>query len=341
MTNTQDKQTKSVDKQTKSVSMLNLILSNVLKKPQFCDWLCGMTDGDGTFSFSINKKKNSIWNCTFKIAQSTSNVRLLYYIKYNLGCGEINLKSGKNMTEFRIRKRDILVNVIVPIFKKHHLYSTKLFYFQQFEKALDILENSSFSTEQKNEALQNLKQNSPPINYISPNWSENPSNDWIYGFTEAEGSFFLTSKGCDKQTKEQAALVCPVSTPYLNLFQPASLVYQRIVQSFGITQKLNKEILEFIRSKFHIPSKIQYRIPAATKNGFYKLETSNSRALEKIKIFYLNKLKGMKSLEFKIWARSFNYKNNFDKLFKIQTQLRKLRKNDKKAVGRPNTDSVQ
>lgn len=302
---------------------MNLILSNVLKKPQFCDWLCGVTDGDGTFSFSINKKKNNIWNCTFKIAQSTSNLRLLYFIKSNLECGQINLKSGKNMAEFRIRRRDILINVIVPIFKKHHLYSTKIFYFQQFEKALEILENNSLCTNQKNKALQNLKQSIPPINYISPNWFEKPSNDWIYGFTEAEGSFFLTCKGTFLAKNQDS--VGKTKQP-------------RMVHSFGITQKLNKEVLEFIRSKFHIPSKIQHykkKVVLASSafskdHGFYKLETSNSRALEKIKSFYLNKLKGMKSLEYKIWARSFNYKNNFDKLFKIQAQLRKLRNYAKK-----------
>lgn len=289
---------------------MNLILSNVLKKPQFCDWLCGMTDGDGTFSFSVNKKKNNIWNCTFKIAQSTLNLRLLYYIKANLGCGQINLKAGKNMAEFRIRKQNILINVIVPIFKKHHLYSTKIFYFQQLEKALEILENNNLCSEQKHKALSNLKQNIPPINYTSPNWFENPSNDWIYGFTEAEGSFFFTLKGFSEKK---------------DIFSESKIKQPRMVHSFGITQKLNKEILEFIRSKLHIASKIQF-----SKKNFYKLETSNSRALEKIKFFYLKQLKGMKSLEYKIWARSLNYKNNFDRLFKIQAQLLKLRSFAKK-----------
>ena len=298
---------------------MNLILSNVSKNPQFCDWLCGMTDGDGTFSFCINKKKNNIWNCTFKIAQSTSNLRLLYFIKFNLGCGQINLKAGKNMAELRIRKRDILINVIVPIFKKHHLYSTKIFYFQQFEKALEILENDHLCTEQKHKALHNLKQNIPPINYISPNWFENPSNDWIYGFTEAEGSFFLTAKGFSEKK-----CFLPLTLP-IPQGSEEKIKQPRMVHSFGITQKLNKEILEFIRSKLHIASKIQF-----SKKKFYKLETSNSRALEKIKNFYFKKLKGMKSLEYKIWARSLNYKNNFDKLFKIQAQLRKLRSFAKK-----------
>jgi len=283
---------------------MNLLLSNVLKNPQFCDWFCGVTDGDGSFSFSINKRKTTIWNCTFKIGQSNANLKMLYFIKSNLGCGEINLKSGKNMSEFRIRKRDILINVIIPIFKNHFLFSTKIFYFLRFSKALEILENSSLTSKEKHKALENLKKTIPPLNYLSPNWqNHNPSNDWIYGFTEAEGSFFLTLK------KKSAA------------------GEQRIVHSFELTQKLNKEILEFIKKKLKIKSKVQ-----KSKKGFYKLETSNYRALLKIKEFYLNKLKGIKSLEYKIWARSLNYKSNFPKLLKIQAQLRKLRRFEFKAT---------
>ena len=44
-----------------------------------------------------------------------------------------------------------------------------------------------------------------------------------------------------------------------------------------------------------------------------------------IKNFFLNKLKGIKSLEYKIWARSLHYKKDNEKLLKIQNQLQKLR----------------
>lgn len=36
-------------------------------------------------------------------------------------------------------------------------------------------------------------------------------------------------------------------------------------------------------------------------------------------------MKGMKSLEYKIWARSYNkYKNNFNKLYKIRNLVKNL-----------------
>ena len=95
----------------------------------FCNWLAGVTDGDGSFSFSVNKKKNRIWNCTFKIGQNIYNLKMYNYIKQEYGFGSTNLKSGKNHTEFRIRDRKTLINQIVPLFSKYALYTTKQFYF--------------------------------------------------------------------------------------------------------------------------------------------------------------------------------------------------------------------
>ena len=53
---------------------------------EFIQWLVGVTDGDGTFSFSRQK---SSFGFTFKIAQSKYNARLLYYIKSKIGYGSI------------------------------------------------------------------------------------------------------------------------------------------------------------------------------------------------------------------------------------------------------------
>jgi hypothetical protein len=287
-----------------------------LPKSDFANWLVGITDGDGSFCFSVNKKKNCIWNCTFKIAQSRYNLRLLYFIKENLGYGSINKNSGKNMAEFRITDRKTLLNLIVPLFQKYPLYSTKYFYFLRWKKALEVLENTLYTSIEKNEILTGLKKQTPLDTYISPAWQSNiPSHDWIYGFIEAEASFFITKKGISTTaiSREKSNLPC-------KLVSCEIVKKDRVVHSFGITQKLDKIILEFLQKKFHISSKVLY-----TKRNIYKLETTNSRSIFRIKDFFLNKLKGIKSLEYKIWARSLNYKSHNEKLLKVQNQLRKLR----------------
>lgn len=269
-----------------------------LPEPHFNNWLSGVTDGDGSFSFSINKKKANIWNCTFKIAQSTYNLRLLYYIKKNLKYGSVNIRSGKNMAEFRIRDRKTLLNLVVPLFTQHSLYSTKQFYFCRWVKALHILENTMYSTNEKNMLCSQLKNEPPEQDYISPAWDPDrdksfPSFEWMYGFVEAKASFFIVNK--DKNVN-------------------------RMVHSFVITQKLDKIILDFLQKSFHIPSKVLH-----TKRNIYRLETTNSRSISKIQKFFLNKLKGIKSLEYKIWARSLHYKKDNEKLLKTQKQLQNLR----------------
>lgn len=116
----------------------------------------------------------------------------------------------------------------------------------------------------------------------------------MIGFVEAEGSFYLVSKDAN-----------------------------RIVHGFGITQKLDKVVLEGIRHILHISTKVVYK-----KNyNYHMLDTTNSRAIKNISEYFFHQIKGMKSVEYRIWSRSFNkHKGDHSKLVKIQNLLRGLRK---------------
>ena len=61
-------------------------------KEIFYEWLVGFTDGDGTFSISYSNGK---WSLGFKLSQQEYNMRVLYYIKNQLGIGNINKESKK------------------------------------------------------------------------------------------------------------------------------------------------------------------------------------------------------------------------------------------------------
>lgn len=115
------------------------------------------------------------------------------------------------------------------------------------------------------------------------------------GFIEAEGSFYLVSKD---------------ST--------------RIVHGFCITQKLDSVVLEGIKLTLHIPTVVKFR----AKHNFYLLDTTNSRAIENIIKYFHNTMKGMKSLEFKLWSRAkfFSDSKNTQKVNKIHKILLKLDK---------------
>jgi len=269
----------------------------------FLQWLVGMTDGDGSFSILRQGDK---WNLTFKISQNTYNLRVLYYIKKQLGVGSVSVESKNSMASFRVRDRKTLGNVIIPIFDKYPLLTTKYFNYAKFKEAYFILENPELTKLERNRLLEDLKSTRPTESYISPAWDlitlpladaneahKVMSKPWLIGFVEAEGSFYLVSKDAN-----------------------------RIIHGFGITQKLDGVVLEAIRHILHISTKVVYK----EKYNHYMLDTTNSRAILNVSEYFLNTMKGMKSVEYRIWSRSFNkHKGDFDKLYKVKELLQKLR----------------
>lgn len=267
----------------------------------FDQWLVGIMDGDGTFSIV---RQNNKWNLAFKIAQSRYNLRLLYYIKKELGIGSVTKDNTK--AQFFIRDRKKLNEIIFPIFDKYPLKTSKMFNYKRFKEAYYILENDNLTKQEKDEKLFTLKSLIIPENYISPIWNKASlpltsvndikdviSKAWLVGFIEAEGSFYLVTKD---------------ST--------------RIVHGFGLTQKLDNIVLQGIGLILHIPTNVKFK----SKYNHYILDTTNSRAIENIINYFQNTMKGMKALEYRIWARSYTkHKGNFSKLSTTRDIIRKLR----------------
>ncbi len=270
-------------------------------KTWFEQWLVGMTDGDGTFHIAY---QNGRWNLVYKIALSRYNLRALYYIKKELGVGSITKDNKKG--QFVIRDRKKLAIAIFPIFDKYPLLTSKQFNYIKFKQAYNTLENTNLTKNEKYEILFKLKKESIPNNYISSAWDKINlplktifdatsviTKPWLVGFIEAEGSFYLVSK-------EQ----------------------NRIVHGFGLTQKLDSVVLDGIRFILHIPTKVKFK----SKYNYYLLDTTNSRAIYNIINYFYNTMKGMKSVEYRIWARSFNkHKGDFNKLYKVRDIIRKLK----------------
>ena len=282
--------------------MKNMRNTNKNDRIWFDQWLVGVTDGDGTFGFYYQKGK---WSLTYKIAQSTYNQRMLHYIKKQLGVGSITRDNYKS--QFFIRDRNKIEKYIFPIFDKYPLLTSKQFNYLKFKKAFLILNDVNKTKDEKDKELFILKNENLPSDYVStefrhklPNLKIKNINDvkdiiskpWLAGFIEAEGSFYLVSKN---------------ST--------------RIVHGFGITQKLDKILLESIKYILHIPTKVIY------KHNYYMLDTTNSRAIENIILYFQNTMKGMKSVEYRIWSRSYyKHKGKYLKLLAIRNLIRNLKK---------------
>ena len=276
---------------------------NDKNKILFEQWLVGFTDGDGNFSITHQGNK---WGLSYKLTQSRYNLRVLYYVKKQLGVGSVTKDNTKG--QFFIRDRKTIETIILPVFDKYPLLTSKYFDYLRFKKALNILNDLSLTKENKDLKLLNLKNSKLPDNYRSPAWnnvclpvktvnaiSSIMSKPWLVGFIEAEGSFYLTNKDSN-----------------------------RIIHGFGLTQKLDEIVLQAIGLILHISNPVRYK----EIHNHYILDTTNSRAIENIIIYFKDTMKGVKSLEYRIWARSYSKnKGNYDKLHKIRDMVRKLRKN--------------
>lgn len=278
-----------------------------LNRASFEQWLVGFTDGDGNFHISHQGTGISTkWTLSYKLAQSAYNLRILNYIKKELGVGSITKDGTK--AQYFIRDKKVIETILIPIFDKYPLLTTKYYDYVKLKKALAILNNMSKTKEDKNSELLAIKKTKPNKDYLSPAWNNANlpltgvnsinnvmSKSWLVGFIEAEGSFYLTNK-----------------TP------------TRIVHGFAFTQKLDKIVLEAIRIILHINNPVKYK----EMYNYYILDTTNSRAIENIISFFKNTMKGVKSLEYRVWARSYTKdKGNYTKLLKIRDIIRKLRKN--------------
>ena len=137
---------------------------------EFEQWLVGFTDGDGNFHIAQQKVGDTIkCNLSFKLTQSEYNARVLYYIKKELGVGSIT-KDGKKL-QFFIRDIKNIESVLIPIFDKYPLLTTKYFDYMKFKKALYILNDTETSITYKNIDVQKLKDSKQPVNYKSPAWN--------------------------------------------------------------------------------------------------------------------------------------------------------------------------
>lgn len=266
----------------------------------FNQWLVGLSDGDGTFHFSQSNQGK--WGLVFQIAQSSYNLRLLHYIKKQLGRGSIYIESQSSSASFKIRDRKVIASIIFPIFDQNPLLTSKHFHYTLWKKAYSILENPELSSQDKNTLLWELKNTQMPLDYISPAWSvigntiisaedatQVMTKSWIIGFTEAQSSFYLVKKDAG-----------------------------RMVHAFEITQKLDLIVGVAISRILGIRVYI--------KNSYNTVVTTNSRAIENIIKYYQHTMRGMKSLEYRIWARSYvKHKGNFIKLNSIREQMRGIR----------------
>lgn len=262
----------------------------------FNDWFVGYTDGDGCFNVYVNILTNKII-FTFKISQKTNNIQVLYYFKKQLKCGKV-ISSKDGMSHYLIRDKKNLKLNLIPIFENNKLLTSKEYSFLVFKECINIADNCYLSQIEKIEKILKIKDVKIADNFVSSSWNNlkdlNYENimkkAWIVGFIEAEGSFYIVKKDLN-----------------------------RFCHGFGITQKKDKIILDSLKIILHIKSNVKWN-----NKGFFSIDALDKKSLKYIKDFFFKTMKSRKSLQYRIWARSFRYKQNYKKLEQIQNLMRNI-----------------
>lgn len=128
-------------------------------------WIVGFVDGEGCFSINFVKQsnkqeKNRIRKgyktgyqifYEFAVTQGESSLKSLEKMKDFFGVGSIYINKRydnhkEHLQRYVVRKKDDLVNVIIPFFKKYELRTSKKKNFEIFAKCMVDIEKGKHLT---------------------------------------------------------------------------------------------------------------------------------------------------------------------------------------------------
>lgn len=169
----------------------------------FLQWFVGFVDGEGNFLISPSSPRGERAHIIFRfrIRLHIDDKPTLDCIKAVLGVGVVKIE--KDSCIYIVSSISDLIDIIIPIFNKYPLLSTKTFYFNDFYRAILIKLNhlgTSLSKSSYDEIVR-IKNgmNSQRTTYndlllTSLAYNNNYLNAyWLLGFIEGEGTFGIKS----------------------------------------------------------------------------------------------------------------------------------------------------
>lgn len=266
-------------------------------------WAIGLIDGDGHIGLEWPKVSEKFkWVPCLKVSLHVCNARAIYKLKKILGVGRIT--HHKQTITLRVRSKRLWLSHLMPLFNHYKFRTNKYYDLLNVKKAFHTENN--LGSEYKIKALNNLQKNCrrqaksykgrlspiwPRIFNLSDHLSKDSqiealSNlidncdwavlkrcldfDWLGGFIEAEGSFYILSNG---------------------------------QHGFALGQAHNLGLIIAIHRLFRIRSKLKVR------PNYLMLDTKNKAELLLIGKIVDHRLLGIKSFIFSLWIRTLRKKD--------------------------------
>jgi len=145
--------------------------SRTLPEDEFLTWFIGFSEGDG--SFVINNRNE----LSFIITQATDDEEILQYVYNKLGFGKV-IKQGKRTSRYIVEDKKGL-ELINSLFNGNLVLPSKQ---QSFNEFLRIYNKKAVKGKILLEPIKPIKSNILP----------SLSNNWLTGFTDAEGCFTVS-----------------------------------------------------------------------------------------------------------------------------------------------------
>ena len=182
---------------TKSTFSTEYHYKNKQDKENFLQWFVGFSDAESTFAINPKLKKDKITVSSFcfmfKIVLHQDDIDVLRHISSELGIGNVSLH--KDECRFSVTKKEG-IELLILIFDKYNLNTTKYLDYLDFKKAFNIYFNRDKNSRPdsiKNEILElKNKMNTNRIHFDRPeNYKITITNSWLLGFIEGDGSLFV------------------------------------------------------------------------------------------------------------------------------------------------------
>ena len=127
------------------------VVNNQVPHPQ---WIAGFTSGEGCFIIktSVNRKSKLGYGVQllFQITQDGRDELLMGSLVTYFGCGRVvkNVEHNLNKVNFHVTKFSDIRDKIIPFFRQHNILGEKLYNFEDWCRAGEIIKNKEHLTKE-------------------------------------------------------------------------------------------------------------------------------------------------------------------------------------------------
>lgn len=159
-----------------------------LEDKSFFEWFSGLTDSEGSFMFL---RKQDGYGFKFAIQLHIDDLKMLHFIQSKLEIGKVYITgSAARFVVTNLKETPIIIN----IFSRYPLNTTKFLNFQDYKKAFEIYTSSKLKTPEIIDKVEKIRMGMNKLRRdftLGPSYSVHLTSYWLLGFVEGDGSFWI------------------------------------------------------------------------------------------------------------------------------------------------------